>query len=191
MVGRILFAAVALALVAVGCTGGDNAADGTAPAIVGLPTPETAAPGQEAPTPQPEGRIIETGFLLETQECFNTYDFYIARLDETRKITTVVDCRRPHEGEVFASYTHPAERAAPYPGSAAVVEWGNIQCLDSFDTFIGRPFVLSALQIGLIRPTAEEWEGDPVAGVAPTRLVHCYVFAPEAQLSGSMSGSEL
>ncbi len=191
MVGRILATIMAIAITASGCTAGDNGAEGPAPAIVDLPTPEAVAPGEEAPTPQPEGRIIDTAFLLEIEECFNTYDFYIARLDETRKITTVVDCRRPHEGEVFDTATHPAEPDAPYPGSSALLEWGNIQCLERFEEFIGRPFVLSALQIGLVRPTSDEWEGDPVAGDAPVRDVHCYVFAPGAQLSGSMSGSEL
>lgn len=179
----------ALALVVVGCTDDGDQADGPAPAILDLPTPEPVVAGEPTPTPQPEGRIIDEPFLLEVEECFNTYDFYIARLDETRRITTVVDCRRPHEGEVYASYTHPAEAAAPFPGSSDLQDWANVQCLQAFEEFIGTPYVLSALEIGAFRPTAGDWEGD--GRDAPLRTITCYVYAPGAQLSGPMMGSGL
>lgn len=183
---RVVGLLTAMLAVAAACTGGDGGEgrDGPAPAIVAIPT-AVAAEGEEAPTPAPEGRIVDK-YELEIEECFNRYDILNELLDEVQEFTTVVDCRRPHDGEIFASFFHPAEAGAPYPGSAAMLEWSNIACLGAFEEFVGTPFVLSALEIGTIRPIEEFWEDE----ARTHREVLCYVFAPDAQLSGPMRGSE-
>ncbi len=179
----LLLAALALASA---CTSGlgDDAGDSAGPAIVARPpTPEPVEGA--APTPVPEGRV-EDKFELEVEQCFNRYELYVEQLDEYQELTTVVDCRRPHDGEVYATHFHPAEAGAPYPGTAEIERWSNVACYESFEEFVGTPYELSALQIGTIRPVAEFWE-DPAR---QHREVICYVHAPDAQLSGPMRASE-
>lgn len=187
---RMVVLALGALLVLAGCSDNGNEGDGSGAAIVDLPTPEPVVAGEPTPTPQPEGLLIDEPALLETEECFNTYDLFIERLDETRRITTVVDCRRPHEGEIYATHQHPAGPNEPYPGSAAIQDWANVACLDAFEAFVGTPYVLSALEIGTFRPSKAEWEGEG-RDAGPLRTINCYVYAPGAQLSGPMSGSEL
>jgi hypothetical protein len=186
---RVVLGVCALALVASGCTGDGSPDAGSKPAILDLPTPEAHAGGEIAPTPVPEGRATNE-FELDVETCFNTYEFYFEQIDETRERTTVVDCRRPHDGEVYAIYDHPAEQNFPYPGGSQLREWSNIQCLQSFEDFVGTPFVLSLLQIGSVAPGADDWDGESDASDGTkVRSFRCYVFAPDAQLSGSMGGS--
>lgn len=183
---RPIFALLAAcALIVSACTGGDSEST-PRPQIL---TP-TAGPldGEPASTPEPEGIRVDDN-EIEVGTCFNRYEFYFEQIDDTQEVTTEVDCRRPHDGEVYAFYDHPAEADAPYPGSTQLQEWSNIQCLGSFEDFVGTAFVLSELHIGTIRPNAEEWTGDANPDAGPRRRIRCYVFAPNAQLSGPMAGS--
>ncbi len=180
----VLLAALGLAAGACTTGGGSGGEGSDAPAIVARPpTPESAE--GPAPTPVMEGRA-EDKYVLEVEMCFNRYELYVEQLDQYQELITVVDCRRPHDGEVYASHFHPAEAGAPYPGTAEIERWSNTECYGSFEEFVGTPYELSALEIGSIRPVAEFWE-DPAR---VHREVICYVFAPDAQLSGPMGASE-
>lgn len=179
---RCLIACLGLVVVGAGCTsnGSNSGQEGLAPGIVALPTPA----GEEAqPTRVPEGRV-ENKFDLELTECFNEYELANEELDTVSVITTVVDCRRPHDGEVFATYFHPAVADAPYPGDEGMRTWANINCLTGFNDYIGQEFVVSELEIATINPTEDTWTGDGLH-----REIICYVFAPGAQLSGPMEDS--
>lgn len=189
MLRRFILGTCALALVASGCTGGGSPDSDSKPAIITIPTPEALDVGEIAPTPEPEGRVTNK-FELDVETCFNSYEFYFEQIDETRERTTVVDCRRPHDGEVYATFEHPAEADFPYPGGSQLREWRNIQCLEPFEAFVGTPFVLSLLQIGSIGPGADDWNGESEdSDGSKIRTFRCYVFAPAAQLSGSMGSS--
>lgn len=180
---HIRFGLVVVALLfATACTSatGDDDADDVKPAIIQV-TPQST--GQDQPTPVPEGRV-ENQYDLEVSWCFNQYDFLVESTEETQEITTVVDCRRPHEGEVYATYFHPAGAERPYPGNREIERWANVNCYDGFEEFTGVAFELSELQIGTIRPTEETWTGE-----GTHREVTCYVYAPDAQLTGPMQGS--
>ncbi len=171
------------------CTSSDGGDEANRPQI--LPTPEQLVVGP-TPTRQPEGRVLDR-FLLEPGMCFNTYEIYSEQLDEVTIFTTIVDCRRPHDGEVYSNllpYPGGEDGEAPFPGNSAIQEWGNLECYGLFEAFVGTPYELSALEIGLIRPTTDDWEGEGRPNSEPTRSALCYVFAPGTQLSGPMQGSE-
>lgn len=180
---RITAALVGLLVVGAACTAdnGGGPDDAAEPAIVRV-TPQPT--GTDQPTPAPEGRV-ENKYDLEVAWCFNQYELLVEQTGETRDITTVVDCRRPHDGEVYDSFFHPAEGGAPFPGNREMERWANTSCYQSFGTFVGVDYELSELEIGTIRPTEETWTGEGVH-----REVTCYVYAPGARLSGPMAGSE-
>ena len=178
-----VIACFALAIVCAGCTSDNSSseAQGLIPAILALdPTPSGEQP---QPTRIPEGRT-ENKYDLEVSWCFNEYDIVSTELNTTTVITTVVDCRRPHEGEVFATYFHPAAADAPYPGNEGMRVWANVNCLMGFKDYIGQDFVLSELEIGTINPTEETW-----TSIGTHREIICFVFARDAQLSGPMRDS--
>ncbi|MGI9623641.1 MAG: septum formation family protein [Acidimicrobiales bacterium] len=182
---RFLLPLIGLCLLGAACTGdGGENADEPAPAIVALPTSQDLQEGEDAPTPAPEGRIVNK-FDLDVETCFNRYDIVVEPTNEVQEFTTVVDCRRPHDGEVYASHFHEAEAGAPFPGTTEIERWSNVACYGSFTEFVGTDYELSALEIGAIRPIKTNWE-DPDAR---HREVLCYVYAPEAQLSGPMGDS--
>ncbi len=173
---------LAFLLIVAACTASSPSTDNEAvePAIL-VATPQPT--GEAQPTPVPEG-VVTNQYDLEVSSCFNRYEIYSEVLDSTTEQTTVVDCRRPHDGEVYASYFHPAVAGAPYPGSADMELWGNQNCYGAFADFVGTDFELSALEVGTIRPTEETWTGEGLH-----REVTCYVFVAGAQLEGPMGGS--
>ena len=180
---RGLVVCLGLTIVGAGCTSNSSTAgeESLAPAIVALtPTPEGEEP---QPTRVPEGRI-ENKYDLEVSWCFNEYEIISTELNTVTATTTVVDCRRPHDGEVFATYFHPARADAPYPGDEGMRTWANVSCLSGFKDYVGQDFVVSELDIGTITPTEQTWTGEGLH-----REVVCYVFAREAQLSGPMQDS--
>jgi len=175
---------IGTALVVAACSGGgDGNADGNGPQILLAPTPG-AVEGVPTPTRVPEGRV-EDKFVLEVGMCFNTYDLYLEQIDETQEFTTVVDCRRPHDGEVFATHFHQADAEAPYPGTTEIERFSNIQCHGSFEEFVGTAYEVSALEIGTIRPTEQTWQTEE----SIHREVICYLYVPGGQLAGPMANS--
>ncbi|MFV2039936.1 MAG: septum formation family protein [Acidimicrobiales bacterium] len=181
---RLVLVLASVALIAVSCTAAttNDAEAPVEPAIVQI-TPQPT--GEDQPTPAPEGRI-ENKYDLEVSWCFNRYEIYSEQFDESTEVTTVVDCRRPHDGEVYATYFNPAGADAPYPGNAETERWAKLSCYSGFASFMGVDYELSALEIGVIRPTEETWTGEGVH-----REATCYVYAPDAQLTGAMESSEI
>ncbi|MFN3216093.1 MAG: septum formation family protein [Acidimicrobiales bacterium] len=182
---RLLVLAVAAALVsATACSdGGDDAAAEPAAAIVTATAGDAEADAvEERPL---EGRTVDR-FALETGMCFNEYVITDAETGETSELTTRVDCRRPHDGEVYAEHIHPADATVPFPGSSELQRWGTRVCYDDFEGFVGELYELSRLEIGVIVPDEPAW----TAGLY--RTVACYVGAGDDELlSGSMRGAAL
>lgn len=167
-----------LALVGAACTEAGDEQSEDDPAIL-APDPEVDAESV------PEGTAIEDLFTLQERQCFNRYELERDDPDLPTDLTTLVDCRRPHDAEVYEFLEHPAGPGVEYPGAEGMEDWARQACYEQFEAFVGVEYELSVLQIGSIRPPKENWDQGPYRGV------HCYVFASDGQLSGSMAGSEL
>lgn len=182
-------AIIALTLVAAtACSGGgDDAEAEPAPAIVTATAGDADAEAQpDAIEERPlEGRTLDR-FALETGMCFNEYVLTDAETGETTELTTRVDCRRAHDGEIYAEHIHPADATVPFPGSSELQRWGIEVCYAGFADFVGEVYELSRLEIGVIVPDEPSW----TAGLY--RTVACYVRAGDGELlSGSMRGAAL
>ena len=130
-----------------------------------------------------EGKIVAFLYELSSEDCFNEYRLVDDRTGDISDLTTIVDCRRPHDAEIFGEYVHPAGPGEPYPGRTEMERWSSIKCFEGFKNFVGSDYVLSDLEIGTISPQREDWE------IGLYRTAACYVYAPGSQLSGSMRGS--
>lgn len=164
----------ALALVAVACGGDDAATDDT--------TTSTAPPDTAPPTTEPPGEQVDVS-ALEPGMCF---DYRVVPDEAGQEVEGVVaiDCNLPHLNEVFAVVEHPGGRTDPYPGTDAMTEFANDECIAQFEGFVGRQYELSDLEVGHVTPTPESWgERD--------RTVLCFVFQREGEkLTGSAAGSD-
>lgn len=130
-----------------------------------------------------EGKIVNFLYELSSEDCFNEYRLIDDRTGDISDLTTIVDCRRPHDAEIYGEYVHPSGAGEPYPGRTEINRWASIKCFEGFKDFVGSDYVLSDLEIGTIPPQREDWE------VGLYRTTACYVYAPGSQLSGSMRGS--
>lgn len=91
-------------------------------------------------------------------------------------------CTDPHEAEVFAVLSHPAEGAAPYPGSDALVAFAGEACLGQiFTDYVGAPRDRSQLRHFEIVPRQSAWDDG-------RRQLVCAVDA-DGPLVGSIRGS--
>ena len=183
----LLVAAVAVAW-ATGCSDDEGDAEAApAAAIVtvtadGADADAEAAGDDERPL---EGRTVDR-FALETGMCFNEYVLTDAETGATSELTTRVDCRREHDGEVYAEHVHPADASVPFPGSSELQRWGTEVCYEDFAGFVGELYELSRLEIGVIVPDEPSW----TAGLY--RTVACFVRAGDGELlSGSMRDAAL
>tara|TARA_Y100001933_G_C18789513_1_gene475982 strand:- start:112 stop:723 length:612 start_codon:yes stop_codon:yes gene_type:complete len=175
-----LFLALCIFLVAFGaCSSAEEEDSGFSPAII----PGALAKTGNADTLVLEGKIVAFLYELSSEDCFNEYRLVDDRTGDISDLTTIVDCRRPHDAEIYGEYVHPAGPGEPYPGRTEMERWSAIKCFDGFKNFVGSDYVLSDLEIGLIPPEQEDWE------IGLYRTTACYVYAPGSQLSGSMRGS--
>lgn len=155
--------------------------------------PEAAADGVTDPAAEPgaesvlEGRVVNP-YDLNVGECFNEYVLEQAE-GGREEITTVVDCRSVHDGEVYHQFVVPGDQGAPYPGDAELREASQAECYDRFEAFVGSPYEVSALGIGILHPTFETWTGPGIH-----REVTCYVEPYDDALrleGGSVAGRGL
>lgn len=183
---RILSAAtLAISLVAAGC-GSDEPEASLLDEVFVEPTAEPdLLPTEEDLRNRFEGTVTEP-FDLLVGTCFNQYT-YLDRNDLPAQLTTAIGCTRPHNAQVYALVLHDAPPGAPYPGEEAVDSWGQDRCLDLFEPFVGKDYVLSRLEIGMITPSRTDWEGEEYR-----RGISCYVFSYERRLIiGTMAGIAL
>lgn len=185
---RRLLATGAMAFVLVGAAAcsGDDADTDTQPASA-IVTPAATTDDTEAAEDErrPEGRTIDR-FGLEPGMCFNDYILTNEETGESSELTTRVDCRREHDGEIYASHVHPADASVPFPGSTELQRWGVGVCYDDFAAFVGELYELSRLEIGVIVPDEPAWTDGLY------RTVTCYVRAGDGELlSGSMRDARL
>lgn len=165
---------------------------------------------EREPVRDDDGQVLDSteveALRVQVGDCFDgAIPFAMASID-------VVPCEQAHDHEVFAVFDmdatpEPAEQPTttvagesttteqqttsttaaadePYPGEVRVQELGERGCLVAFGEYVGAPYEVSALEIGLILPTQESWEalGD--------REVVCAVHRADAtQLTGSVQGA--
>ena len=173
--------ALGLALIA-GCAD-DQAEDTQVDEIFVEPTPEPdLLPTEEDLRDRFEGTVAEPYDLL-IGTCFNQYT-YLDRNDLPAQLTTAIGCTRPHNAQVYAIAFHDAPPGAPYPGEATVSSWGQRYCYEQFEPFVGLAYELSQLEIGMITPSRNEWEGED-----NRRRISCYVHSYQRLLIiGNMRG---
>ena len=194
---RRLACAVALAAAlgaVVGCGGGEEQAgpDENAPVRIIRPDPESATEEVQRreglpvveETDRLEGLIVNP-YDMNVGECFNNY-LTVLGDNQVQRLTTVVECTGPHDGEVYFQVFHPAPVGEPYPGPDEMLAWAEQQCYEHFQRFVGQEYELSELDIGILHPTMETWS-DPIGR---HREVTCSVEAWRGgRLLGSMRGS--
>jgi Septum formation len=89
---------------------------------------------------------------------------------------TVVSCARPHDAEVFASFTLPA---APWPGASAVRVDAGDGCASRLDSYIDPQLATASLTQEYVYPNQAAWQ-------AGERTVVCEVSAVSGRLTGSV-----
>ena len=103
--------------------------------------------------------------------------------DAVRRVE-VVPCDRPHDAEVFAVATHPAQPGEAFPGVPALLEFAADACLgQAFVDYVGGPRIRSQLTDYEFVPGKEGWEDG-------RRGLVCVVDSSDGlPLTGSVKGS--
>ena len=79
-----------------------------------------------------EGKIVSFLYELSSEDCFNEYRLVDDRTGDISDLTTIVDCRRPHDAEIYGEYVHPAIAGEPFPGRTEIERWSSIKCFEGF-----------------------------------------------------------
>jgi len=89
---------------------------------------------------------------------------------------TVLSCARPHDAEVFATFSLPA---AAWPGASAVQADAGNGCASRLDSYIDPQLAAAGLTQDYVYPNQAAWQ-------AGERTVVCEVRAESGQLTGSV-----
>ena len=128
------------------------------------------------------GAIVGSGnidaFKMRVGDCFDdgsSGDGEISNLPG-------VPCSEPHDNEAFAVFD---VSVASFPGDDEMAVLAYDSCLERFDSFVGRDYESSTLDIFPIYPTDESWKQSD-------REVVCAVYDVDAnKLIGSAKGRGL
>lgn len=131
------------------------------------------------------GAIVGGGsldaFQMRVGDCF---DDGSAFSDDNPEVDSVpgVPCANPHDNEVYAVF----DVAEPsFPGDR-MAELAHESCLTRFESFVGRDYESSSLDIATLYPSPESWHGQN------DREVVCAVYDMAAnKLTGSVKGLAL
>ncbi len=128
------------------------------------------------------GAIVDGGnvdaFNVQVGDCFNdagTFDNEIASVPG-------VPCSEPHDNETYAVLDVSYDS---YPADGNMEQLAYDACMVHFESFVGREYKTSVLEIATMYPSADSWGKDD-------REVICAVFDVNAkQLVGSAAGRGL
>jgi len=133
------------------------------------------------------GAIISEGnvgaFQIQVGDCFD--DTSMLDAGEGGEVSDLpgVPCARPHDNEVFAVFD---VGVASFPEGDAMGELAFESCMNRFQSFVGRDYESSALDIMTLYPSRESWDRKN------DREVVCAVYDMEAnKLEGSTKGLAL
>lgn len=128
------------------------------------------------------GAIIGEGtvdaFNIRVGDCFNDLG------PEEAEVSSLpgVPCSTPHDNETYAVFDVSLEN---YPNESAVFEMANDACMERFESFVGRDYESSSLDILTMYPSPESWIQDD-------REVVCSVYDMNSvKLEGSVKGRAL
>ena len=127
------------------------------------------------------GAIVDGGnvdaFEIRAGDCFDD----VSSFDEVSSLPGV-PCSEPHDNEAFAVVELTSES---YPEGDAMMQLAHDSCLKRFDSFVGKNYESSSLEILTLYPTAEGWKQSD-------REVVCAVYDMDAaKLVGSVKGLAL
>ena len=120
-------------------------------------------------------------FQMRVGDCF---DDGTAFTEENPEVGSVpgVPCSKPHDNEVFAVFD---VSAASFPGDG-MADMAQGACMERFESFVGRDYESSSLDIAALYPSHESWHSQN------DREVVCAVYDIDAQkLVGSVKSLAL
>lgn len=128
------------------------------------------------------GAIIDGGtvdaFNVQVGDCFDDSTSFS---DEISSLPGV-PCSEPHDNEAFAVFDVSIES---YPNEDAMYDLAYNSCMERFETFVGKDYESSSLEITTLYPSSESWQQDD-------REIICAVFDMNAEkLVGSAAGRGL
>jgi hypothetical protein len=128
------------------------------------------------------GAIVGEGtvdaFNIRVGDCFNDLG------PEEAEVSSLpgVPCSAPHDNETYAVFD---VSLTSYPSENSMYELANEACMERFETFVGKDYETSSLDILTMYPSAESWIQDD-------REVVCSVYDMNAnKLEGSVKGRAL
>lgn len=124
------------------------------------------------------GEIVEGGdtdvFTLKEGDCIDDESTTESEISDV----PTVPCIDPHTWEVYKNVTMTGD---DFPGSDAVEDYADEQCLAEFEAFVGVTYEDSVHEFTYYTPTSEGWDmGD--------RTINCLVGGVE-QTTGSLAGA--
>ena len=133
------------------------------------------------------GQIVGEGtldiFQIRIGDCFDDDINYST--EETVELSGVggVPCNSPHDNEVYAQTQMPQQA---YPGEDKVLAVAEDYCFAQFESYVGREYETSVLDITYIYPTRQSWTQ------LSDREVSCAIFNMNYEkLTGTMRGSRI
>jgi len=130
------------------------------------------------------GAIVDAGdvdaFEIRLGDCFND-----AGSSGAEEISTIdgVPCSEPHDNEVYALVNL---TQSSFPGDEAIETLAFEACLDKFQSFVGKDYESSQLDIFPIYPTRQSWND------LDDREVVCALYDLDLKkLAGTMRGSRV
>ncbi len=133
------------------------------------------------------GEIVSEGivdiFQIKVGDCFDDESTY--NTQETVEISGVggVPCNQPHDNEIYAQMQlgH-----ASYPGEEAVLKAAEDYCFARFESYVGKSYDSSILDITYIYPTQQSWNQ------VNDREISCAVFDMNlGKLVGTTRGTRI
>ena len=122
-------------------------------------------------------------FQIRIGDCFDDGSTY--NTADTVEISGVggVPCSQPHDNEIYAQM----QMYQPsYPGEQVVLQSAEDYCLAQFESFVGKSYESSVLDITYIYPTQESWNQ------VNDREISCAVYDMNLdKLVGSTRGSRI
>lgn len=128
------------------------------------------------------GAIVGGGtidaFQVKVGDCFDDADSSGDEIDDLPG----VPCAKPHDNEAYALIDL---TIANYPEGDGMYELAFDSCMQQFETFVGKDYESSSLDIFTMYPSTESWKQHD-------REVICAVYDVDAnKLQGSVKGREL
>ena len=127
------------------------------------------------------GAIVEEGsigaFNVRVGDCFNDEGF----ADEVSSVPGV-PCSDPHDNETYAVFD---VKVTEYPAGEGMSEIAFESCMDRFETYVGKDYESSSLEITSMYPSPQSWREND-------REVVCAVYDMNGEkLAGSAKGRGL